>query len=480
MADVDAKRITLIWLVTGAVLFLGLALAGLVIRFAQTWPGLISDRAFYATMTLHGSGMAGISLTSIMVVFWYVMRQVLPLSVAALKAAYALTVVGALLMVVAALGGFGAGWTMLYPLPSTPGPVPGWQSWAAAAYIIGIALVNAAFALWSLDFLRAGIARYGGLGFMLGLDVLGGTAAHGRERTTPSVIAGTVVAIDGITAIVPGTVGITLMLINVFNPSFTVNPLLAKNLNFFAGHVLVNVPIYLGAGLAYALLPQYTHRAWNVSRVLVVGWLVTLMLVMLAAFHHLYQDFAQPTIAQVIGTIASYASAFPPIVVTIFGALMLVYRSEMRWSVAPLFLYTALAGWAIGGYAAVIDSNPALNQYLHNTLWTPAYFHTLMALAVSFFMLGSVYHVLPELTGRRLAEALGKKAALLLIFGGWGLVMMWFLAGVLGQPRRYPFYLANLTSITWLATGFALIAVLGVLVIFADFVRVVFGYARSD
>ncbi len=478
--DLRSRRITLVWLGTGAILLLALALLGLVMRVAQAVPGLISARVFYAMLTLHGSGMAGISLTIIAALFWYLMRRTLPLSPAVMQAAYGLTMTGALLLVLAAARGFGAGWTMLYPLPAMPGPVPAWDRWAAGLFIAGFALIIGAFALWSFDFLRAGVARYGSLGRMLGLDVLAGTTAPGAEPASPSVIAGAVVAVDGIATLLPGTVLATLMLANLVAPSFVVNPLLAKNLDFFAGHVLANVQIYIGAGVAYALLPLYTHRPWKTGKVLVAGWLVTLILVMLSAFHHLYQDFAEPVVVQIIGNIASYASAFPPIVVTIFAGVMLVHRSGMRWKVAPLFLYAGFAGWAIGGYAAIIDSSPALNQYLHNTLWVPAYFHTFMALSVVFFMLGGVYHVMPELTGRSLAEQLGKKAAALLLIGGWGLVGTWFLAGALGQPRRYTFYLAHVARLGWLGAGCVLIATLGMALIFGDVVRVVVSYVRTN
>lgn len=470
----EARRITFVWLVTGALLLVVLALAGLLMRASQSISGLISPHVFYALLTFHGTGMVGVALMAITAVLWYVMHKALPLSVALWRIVYGLTLIGVVFIVVACLGGFGTGWTFLYPLPAIPGPAPGWAAWAAVCFLVGLALVVVAYALFCLDYLRAGIVRFGGLGRMLGVDIFTGRVEPGPETTDPSIIAGTVVAIGGVTAAVPGAIIVILELINIVVPSFTFSALLAKNLIFFAGHMLVNVQIYTGAAIAYALLPVFAKRPWKASKVLVAAWLVATIFVMLAFFHHLYQDFAQPNAVQVVGEIASFGVAFPPIVVTIFGGVMLVYRSGMRWTPAPLFLYSALAGWAIGGWGAEVgDATPVINQFFHNTVWVPAHFHTYMALGVIFFILGGVYAAMPAVVGRALSDRLGTTAAWLLIVGGWGLVTMWYLAGILSQPRRYPSSIPGVQVIAGLATVFAAVAAVGMLIIFFDFARTV-------
>ena len=475
----EARRVALLWLAVGAALFLVLALAGLTVRLSQAVANLLPPRVVYALLTFHGTGMVGAALTVTAAVFWYVMTRVLPLSPRAMRVVLGLTLVGVVLIVLSTLFGFGTGWTFLHPLPQTPGPTPGWPRWTAGTFLVGLALVVVAFTIWCLDYLRAGIRRFGSLGRMLGFDILLGRREPGPGTTDPSVIAGTVVSIGGVVAAVPGALVVALMLADLVAPGVSVNALLAKNLIFFAGHMLVNVQIYLGAGLAYAILPEYTGRPWKASRVLVLAWLVTSVFVMLAFFHHLYQDFAQPLAAQVIGQVASYGVAFPPIVVTIFGGMLLLYRSGIRWRPAPLFILAAFAGWAIGGWAAVIDGTPAVNQYLHNTVWVPAHFHTYMALGVMFFLVGSVYHVLPEITGHPLSDRLGMRAASLLILGGWGLVAMWYLAGALGQPRRHALTLDGLRGTAAAGVAFAALAAVGVVILFGDFVRSVAAGRRA-
>ena len=78
---------------------------------------------------------------------------------------------------------------------------------------------------------------------------------------------------------------------------------------------------------------------------------------------------------------------------------------------------------------------------------------------------------MPQLTGRSLSESLGRKGATLIIVGGWGLVSMWYLAGALGQPRRYPITLPWLGSISRVGAAFAVIVAIGWLMILYDFAR---------
>jgi heme/copper-type cytochrome/quinol oxidase subunit 1 len=99
-----------------------------------------------------------------------------------------------------------------------------------------------------------------------------------------------------------------------------------------------------------------------------------------------------------------------------------------------------------------------LNQFLHNTLWVAGHFHGIMAMGVMMFFLGTVYHVFPGLTGRRLSERVGRSAAMLIASGGWLVVLVFFGSGVVSEPRRYS---VQLPGTEWLA----LIGLLGAIVV---------------
>jgi cytochrome c oxidase subunit I len=470
--DVEAVRVTRVWLGTAATLLLVLALTGVVLRTLQALGGgAVPDSVFFQLLSLHGSGMIGVGLGAGVALLWFALRHELPFNSRVMRVYYGMSLVGVVVIVVAVFGGgYDSAWTFLYPLPGQPGGASAWGPWAGFTFLVGLALVVLGFAAWCVDYLRAAIERYGTLGRVLGFDVL--RSGHPEaDSTNPPVLAGAVVVLAGLTACIVGAAIVVMMLANLAFPSFKINPLLAKNMIYFTGHTLANIQIYIGAGLLYAVLPAYSKRPWYAGRPVVIAWLVTLAVVMLAFFHHLYEDFAQPEAVQVIGNVASYVAALPPLTVTIFGGVLLVYRSAIRWTAAPLFMYAGMAGWAIGGWGAILDSTPAVNQLFHNTLWVPAHFHTYMALGEMYFLIGSVFHFTPLFAGRALSEATGRASAVLMSVGGYGLTSAWYSSGALGEPRRYSLALPAYDWLAWLGVGFALVAVLGAALVFFDLVR---------
>ena len=471
LRDAESVLVSRMWLGTAGTLLVLLALVGVVLRTLQALGGgAVSDAFFFQLMSLHGSGMIGVGLGAATVLLWFALRHDLPFNARVMRVYYGMSLSGVVIIVVAVFGGgYDSAWTFLYPLPGQPGGVTPWGPWAGFTFLAGLALIVLGFAAWCIDYLRAAVRRYGTLGQALGFDVLR-TGHPEPESTNPPVLAGAVVVLAGLTACVVGAAIVVMMLVNLVDPAFKINPLLAKNMIYFTGHTLANIQIYLGAGLLYAVLPVYARRPWYASRPVVIAWLVTLVVVMLAFFHHLYEDFAQPEAVQIIGNVASYVAALPPLTVTIFGGVLLVYRSGIRWTAAPIFMYAGMAGWAIGGWGAVLDSTPAVNQLFHNTLWVPAHFHTYMAVGEMFFLVGALFHYAPELTARRLNEARGRVAAVLMAIGGYGLTTAWYASGALGEPRRYSLALPAYDWLAWLGAGFAVLGVLGALLVFFDLV----------
>jgi cytochrome c oxidase subunit 1 len=487
LRQLRAQRITRTWLGTSGLVLLGLALAGGAMRLAQASGGkLFSADVFYEVMSVHGSGMVAVGLMAGAALLWHLMSDVMELSVKVNRIVYLLTLTGLLVIVLAVMGfGYSSAWTFLYPLPEHPGSGIATATVGAAGYMIGLALVVVGFLIWCADFLRAGLKRCGSLPRLLGFYVFsavghGHADEHDRTATEPSLIAGTVVSILGLSACVIGALIVVLMLTSLVFPSLTISALVAKNMIYYAGHTLANLQIYVAAGIAYSVLPAYTKRPWRLSRALVAGWLATLAIVMLAFFHHLYQDFAQPEAVQWVGNVASYAAAIPPMTVTIYGGLVLVWRSGIRWSAASLFTFMAMAGWAIGGLGAVIDSTVSVNQFLHNTLWVPAHFHTYMALGVMFFLIGATYHLIPSLTGRRMSESVGRQAALLMTVGGYVLVLCWYISGSMTAPRRYLYPLSGTEVFAWIAVGGATVALIGAVMVCRDLVELFLAAPRLN
>jgi cytochrome c oxidase subunit I len=240
--------------------------------------------------------------------------------------------------------------------------------------------------------------------------------------------------------LVAAVVILTLVTIEQVSRGFTNDALLIKNLTFYFGHMLVNITMYFGVAMVYEIMPAYTGRPWKANKLVAGSWNLVLFLVMFAYLHHLYMDFAQPQWLQVMGQLSSYLISVPAAVVTIFSTLVLVSGSNMRWKLPSTLLYLGVMGWAIGGVAAVIDSTVMVNSRFHNTLWVPAHFHTYFVMGVVLMILGAVFHVATGASKQPENRALTRVIVTTVGIGGYGFLLMFYLAGVAGIPRRYAAY----------------------------------------
>lgn len=431
------RQQTLYWIAVVFVLFPVLIVLGIYMRTVQAGglPGL--EHWFYQMMTLHGLGMAGLWYVASMACVANVLAKYVAPAPAIGRFALAGTVIGIVVLMAAVfVGRFGAGWYFLYPLPFQGD----WPLWSAVLFLVSLTVLGVTWLAWTLDLLRAISSRYT-LGQALGWHIIAGRS---EPALPPAILITTVGLIASVAALVAGVAVIALFFYELATGAAT-DALLMKNLIFFFGHTIVNLAMYLGVALVYEVLPEYAGRPWKTSSVVAIAWNTVLLIVLFAYFHHLYMDFVQPGVLQYIGQIASYASAIPSAVVTIFGALLLVYRAQMRWNLTSILFFLGLVGWAVGGMGAVIDSTIIANVRLHNTLWVPAHFHTYMVAGLVFLIVGYFHHVCRAAAGVTERAGYHKLLAALMMVGAYGFFFMFYLSGAYSVPRRFAFYPAELS-----------------------------------
>src|SRR4029453_16832445 len=81
-----------------------------------------------------------------------------------------------------------------------------------------------------------------------------------------------------------------------------------------------------------------------------------------------------------------------------------------------------------------------VNSSFHNTLWVPAHFHTYYVMGVVLMILGTVFHLAADLSKQPESLALTRTIVTTVGVGGYGFLLMFYLAGVAGVPRRYAAY----------------------------------------
>lgn len=464
--SVGPRRAVLAYItITAAVLAL-MMLLGLLMRLSQAEVLTLPATLFYQVMTAHGIGMVGIAGLGGSAIMWYFLRRYVDLSLGIFIANLALFLVGVVFILGGIfLGGFAGAWTFLFPLPAISGGT--WGNAAAASYIGGVLIVGVGFLLLFLDTGRAIIKRYGGFGCALGWPQLFGRDAG--EAPPPAVIASTMVTIINLLAIVAGAAVLTISLVNVYFPAFRVDPLLAKNMIFFFGHVFINSTIYMAIIAVYEILPRYTGRPWKATRPFLAAWTASTIMVIIVYPHHLLMDYVMPHWMLVMGQIISYTSGLPVLVVTGLGTLAIVYRSGMKWNMAAGLLFLSVMGWTAGVVPAIVDATIPVNHVMHNTMWVPGHFHMYLLLGMVAMVFGFMYYLAGE-NGAAQDTGIDRAGFWMYAAGGTAFVLMFLMSGKDSVARRYAVHLPEWVPYDRVASLFAALVVAAVVVFVVRFV----------
>ena len=455
--------------VTGVVLLL-MMLLGLAMRLSQAQVIDVQPDLFYVIMTMHGAGMVGVAGLSGAAVMWHFVRRHVPVSTPVFLTNLVFFLIGAVLILASGfIGGFGAGWTFLFPLPAHSGEL--WSANAAAAYLLGLMIIGVGFLLLHLDIARGILSIYGGLGAALGVKQAFGMAPD-SSGPPPAVTASTMVLIVNILGILLGAAVLIVSLVNLYVPSFAFNALAAKNMIYFFGHVFINATIYMAVIAVYEILPIYTRRPWKTNWAFYLGWVLSTVMVLTVYTHHLLMDFAMPTWALVAGQLISWLSGLPVLFVTAFGTLTIVYHSRMKWSPDAALVFVGVAAWAIGVIPAIADGTIAVNSVMHNTQWVPGHFHTYLLLGMVAMVLGFMTY----LTHPQPRYGFVWVGFWAYVIGGTVFVFAFLLAGSESVPRRYAVHVAQWLPYDRIGSVGAALAVTGVLILVVRF----FASARSS
>ena len=299
-----ALRVALVYLYVGLVLFLVMGLFGLAMQLGHAQFLQVDPAHYDEFFTLHGAGMVAAVLLGAMGGIIAVLSPHVRLNIRLLWTAFILYILGVGYIPIAVLlGGFAAGWTVLYPLPLAY--QAGWTPWATFAFLLGYLFVALGFGAWCVAVVLGTAQAYGGLRRALAWPLLfsrGGGKDPGPVPYLQDIVA-TVIALYGAFTILVGAVYLIPVFGQTLSLSGNVDALLMKNLVYLFGHDMANLTIYLGAGLVYATLPLYAGRAWKTTRLSAFAINLLLVSILLPYFHHLYEDFANSVPLQFIGEV---------------------------------------------------------------------------------------------------------------------------------------------------------------------------------
>ncbi|WML44892.1 cbb3-type cytochrome c oxidase subunit I [Neobacillus sp. PS3-40] len=428
------KGVALSLMITSVVLVLMMTF-GVIMLLNQGKIISIPAQLFYKLMTVHGTGMIGIASLGGSAILWYFLSKYVRLNADILFANLIFSIVGVLMILVGIfVFNFSDGWTFLYPLPSFSAKLNG--NTGALLFLFGLLSVGIGYLVMYFYLAARLIKEYGGLGKALGWDyIFRGKKGYGPPS---AVVATAMVIIANSVGILAGATALLESILNIINPNITFDTMAAKQLTYAFGHIFANCTIYMAVIAVYEVLAEYTGRPWKSNKVFLIAWNFSTLFTLMIYTHHLLMDYSVPKWMLILGEIFSYANGLPVMVVTAYGALMIVHKSSIKWDFASGMFFISMFGWVAGAVPAIIDATIVVNHVMHNTKWVPGHFHTYMGMGVVAMIFGFMYYF-NKTEGSEAQKETGfdKYAIFTYFFFFTGLVGSFLYAGKIGAPRRW-------------------------------------------
>ena len=449
----DPKALARLYLWLGLISVITGTLLSLLMRIHKSWPnlaipphGLIKPEDYLALVTMHGTLMVFFVLTVVPQSAFP--NLVLPAQIGTrgmalprLNAAAFWITAASLLVLLAAFfvpeGAPISGWTSYPPLSALaaagPGQATGMDLWLVAITIFCLAAVLGAVSILTTILTR----RAPGLTFgRLPLTVWSWLVSSGLTviAFTALLIAASMLLSDrhfGTSFFLPTG----LVLNGIPQAAGSGSPMLWLHLFWFFGHPEVYIVVLPGMGLASSLLANFTRRPVPAYTLMVVSTLLIGALGLCVWGHHIFVSGMNPYAGTAFG-LTTMAIAIPSSA-EVLTWLGMMFRGRLRITTPILFVLGFISFFIAGGLTGPILAQPALDAYLHNTMFVVAHFHLVMSMAGVFSIFAGIYYWYPLLTGRRMNEVLGQIHFWVSLIAAYGTFFPMHLAGLAGEPRHY-------------------------------------------
>jgi cytochrome c oxidase subunit 1 len=409
--------------------------------------GPMTPEFYLSMMTMHGTIMVFFVLTTAPLSGFG--NYFLPIQIGARDMAFPFmnmmsfwtTFVGFVVMMMSlfAVGGAPiAGWTSYAPL-SALGEVAGpGLGLGQTLWIISIAIFCVASLLTSLNFLVTTLhLRAPGMTLMrMPLTVWAWfTTAILALLAFPVLLAGGILLLldrlGGTSFFIPGGLVVSDHLIAHSGGS----PLLWQHLFWFFGHPEVYIAILPGMGAASHILSTFSRKPIFAYKAMVYAIFAIGFFSYLVWGHHMFMSGMSPYSAMAF-SITTLTVAVPSAIKT-FNWLATLWGAKIRFATPMLFALGFVSLFVTGGITGLLLGQPAIDIFLHDTMFVVAHFHLIMGVAAIFGIFAGTYYWFPKMFGRMMNEGMGKVHFWFSLVGVYAIFMPMHFLGIAGEPRRY-------------------------------------------
>jgi cytochrome c oxidase subunit I len=475
ITTVDHKKLGIMYIITALFFFMVGGVEALLVRTQLAVPnGQVLDAATYnEVFTMHGTTMIFLFLMPMLTGFG---NYILPLMIGARDMAFPrmnafgfwIVLFGGLFMSSSFLFGAvpNAGWFSYAPLTEVNCGLNG---------VLCSPGINMDF--WALGILMLGISSIAGsLNFVVTIFKM--RAPGMTINRMPLFVWMTMVTSFLLLFALPSlTVAAILLLLDrhagthFFQAGFGGDPLLWQHLFWSFGHPEVYVLILPVFGIISEILPVfsrkpifgYTFVAWSGVAIGFLSFTVWA--------HHMFA-VGLPIVAQAFFATSTTLIAIPT-AVKIFNWLATIWGGQLRMRIPMIFALGFIGMFLIGGLNGVALAVVPFDYQATDTYFVVSHIHYLLFGGSVFGVFAGIYYWFPKMTGKLLDERLGQIQFWLFLVGANLAFFPMHILGLLGMPRRYYTYPANLgwNDLNLLSTIGAFLIAIGVMVFLWNFIQ---------
>src|SRR6478752_4883831 len=236
----------------------------------------------------------------------------------------------------------------------------------------------------------------------------------------------------------------------VFNPE-NGGAILWQHLFWFFGHPEVYIVALPFFGIATEVLPVFSRKPLFGYKGLVGATIAIAGLSMTVWAHHMF------TTGAVLLPFFSFMTFLiaVPTGVKFFNWVGTIWRGQLTFEPAMLFILGFLVVFLFGGLTGVILASPPLDFAVSDSYFVVAHFHYVLFGTVVFSMFAGFYFWWPKFTGKMLDNRLGVWHFWTLFIGFHMTFLVQHWLGVEGMPRRianYPLLPPDVTTLNQISS----------------------------
>ena len=431
---VDHKRIGIMYMILGFIMFVRGFADAVMMRIQQVWAfggseGYLNAHHYDQIFSVHGVVMI---FFVAMPFITGLMNYVVPLQIGARDVSFPflnnfsfwMTTGGAVLLMISLFVGEFAqtGWLAFPPLSGI-----GYSPWVGVDYYI-----------WSLQVAGVG-TTLSGINLLVTIIKM---RAPGMTLMRMPVFVWTSLCSNVLIVASFPVLTMTLVLLsldryvgtNFFTTELGGNAMLYINLIWIWGHPEVYILILPLFGVYSEVTATYTGKRLFGYSSMVYATVCITILSYIVWLHHFFTMGSGASVNAFFGITTMIISV--PTGAKIFNWLFTIYQGRIRYELPMMWTIAFMFTFTVGGMTGVLLAVPPADFVLHNSLFLVAHFHNVIIGGVVFGVFAAVYYWWPKAFGFKLDVFWGKISFWFWLTGYWFAFTPLYILGLMGVTRR--------------------------------------------